>query len=140
MTQVQPVTIGSVKNESAVARQQHLAKTPIDQILDKLSCIELPAKEHFERYMRHKWRLNHKGSTLQGSFTSVRLFLEVYGKSGKRDSGEDGASRPRGLHRASAGPRITDLHGADETGLPYCFSAFFDGTGSHLRGPPEKTH
>ena len=84
MTQVQPVTIGSVKNESAVARQQHLAKTPIDQILDKLSCIELPAKEHFERYMRHKWRLNHKGSTLQGSFTSVRLFLEVYGKSGKR--------------------------------------------------------
>ena len=41
-------------------REQHLAQTPIDHILQKLSRMELPAKEHFERYMRHKWRLNHK--------------------------------------------------------------------------------
>ena len=85
MTQGQPATIGSVKSEGAEPHQQHLAKAPIDQILDKLSRIELPAKEHFESYMRHKWRLNHKRSTLQGSFTSVRLFLDFYGKSGKRD-------------------------------------------------------
>jgi len=61
------------------------AQTPIDGILQKLFRMELPAQEHFERYMRHKWRLNHKPSTLQGSFTSVKLFLEFYGKSGKRD-------------------------------------------------------
>jgi integrase/recombinase XerD len=84
MIQVQPTTNESVKTESAVSRQQPLAQTPIDRILQKLSCIELPAKEHFERYLRHKWRLNHKPSTLQGSFASVRLFLEFYGKSGKR--------------------------------------------------------
>jgi site-specific recombinase XerD len=47
--------------------------------------VELPAKEHFERYMRHKWRLNHKPRTLQSSFTSVMLFLGFCGKSGKRD-------------------------------------------------------
>ena len=88
MTQVQPATNESVKNESAVAHQQHLAQTLIDRILQKLSSFELPAKEHFERYLRHKWRLNHKPSTLQGSFTSVRLFLEFYGKSGKRDLSE----------------------------------------------------
>src|SRR4030067_1381773 len=35
--------------------------------------------------MRHKWRLNHKPSTLSGSFNSVRLFLDFYGKSGKRE-------------------------------------------------------
>jgi integrase/recombinase XerD len=45
--------------------------------------MELPAKEHFECYMRHKWRLNHKPRTLQSSFTSVMLFLDFYGKSGK---------------------------------------------------------
>ncbi len=45
----------------------------------------LPAKEHFERYLRHKWRLNHKPKTLQSSFTSVMLFLDFYGKSGKRE-------------------------------------------------------
>jgi integrase/recombinase XerD len=50
--------------------------------------MELPAKEHFERYLRHKWRLNHKPRTLQGSFTSVMLFLDFCGKSGKRDVGK----------------------------------------------------
>jgi integrase/recombinase XerD len=47
--------------------------------------MELPAKEHFERYLRHKWRLNHKPKTLSSSFTSVMLFLGFYGKSGKRE-------------------------------------------------------
>ena len=44
--------------------------------------MELPAKEHFERYMRHKWRLNHKPRTLQSSLTSVMLFLGFCGESG----------------------------------------------------------
>ena len=35
--------------------------------------------------MRHKWRLYHKARTLQSSFTSVMLFLDFCGKSGKRD-------------------------------------------------------
>ena len=84
MIQVQPTTNESVTSETEVLPQHHLAQTPIDHILQKLSRMELPAKEHFERYMRHKWRLNQKRSTLQGSFTSVRLFLEFYGKLGKR--------------------------------------------------------
>jgi integrase/recombinase XerD len=88
MTQVQPATIESVRSETAVAHQQHLTQTPIDRFLHKLSRLELPAKEHFESYLRHKWRLNHKPSTLQGSFATVKLFLELYGKSGKRDLSE----------------------------------------------------
>jgi len=85
MTQVQPITNESVKSESDVLPQQHLAQTPIDRILQKISPMELPAKEHFERYMRHKWRINHKPRTLYSSFTSVMLFLSFYGESGKRD-------------------------------------------------------
>jgi hypothetical protein len=88
MIQVQPATNESVNNGSTVPHRQQLAQTLIDRILQELSRLELPAKEHFERYLRHKWRLNHKPSTLQGSFTSVRLFLEFYGKSGKRDLSE----------------------------------------------------
>jgi integrase/recombinase XerD len=88
MTQVQPATIESVRSETAVEHQQHLAQSPIDRFLHKLSRLELPAKEHFESYLRHKWRLNHKPSTLQGSFATVKLFLELYGKSGKRDLSE----------------------------------------------------
>ena len=44
MTKVQPITNESVKSESEVLREQHLAQTPIDHILQKLSCMELPAK------------------------------------------------------------------------------------------------
>jgi integrase/recombinase XerD len=83
MTKGQPITNESVKSEGEVLHEQPLLPTPIDRILQKLSCMELPAKEHFERYMRHKWRLNHKPRTLVSSFTSVMLFLDFYGKSGK---------------------------------------------------------
>jgi len=88
MTKVQPTTNESVKSECEVLREQHLAQTPIDHILQRLSRMELPAKEHFERYMRHKWRLNHKPKTLASSFTSVMLFLGFCGKSGKKDLDE----------------------------------------------------
>src|SRR5512135_189638 len=81
MTQLQSTVKELVKNESEVLQQQ----TPIDHILQKLSGIELPAKEHFERYLRHKCRINHKPRTLASSFTSIMFFLDFYGKSGKRE-------------------------------------------------------
>jgi len=64
MTQEQSSANELVKSESEVLREQFLRPTPIDHILQKLSHMELPAREHFERYMRHKWRLNHKPRTL----------------------------------------------------------------------------
>src|SRR5512139_317477 len=85
MTKVQPITNESVRSESEERREQPLSQTPIDHILQKLSCMELPSKEHLERYMHHKWRLNHKPRTLASSFTSVMLFLDFYAKSGKRE-------------------------------------------------------
>jgi len=65
MTQGQPTTNESIKSEGEVLRDQPLSPTPIERILQKLSYLELPAKEHFEHYMRHKWRLNHKPKTLR---------------------------------------------------------------------------
>ncbi len=85
MTKVELITNESVKSESEELRKQQPAQTLIDHILQKLSRLELPAKEHFECYMRHKWRLNHKPRTLRSSFTSVLFFLVFYGESGKRD-------------------------------------------------------
>jgi integrase/recombinase XerD len=85
MTQGQPITNELAQSGSEVLREQPLSATPIDRILHRLSGVELPAKEHLERYMRHKWCLNHKPRTLASSFTSVRLFLDFCGKSGKRE-------------------------------------------------------
>src|SRR5450756_944866 len=81
----QPTVSESVKRESEVLREQHRAQVPIDHILQRLSPMELPAKEHFESYLRHKVRVNHKPKTIDSSFTSIMLFLDFYGKSGKSD-------------------------------------------------------
>ena len=85
MTQVQTVSNELVDSRRAGVRQAYGVQTAIDQVLQKISRLEVPAKEHFECYMRHKWRLNHKPRTLQSSFTSVMLFLDFCGQSGKRD-------------------------------------------------------
>jgi integrase/recombinase XerD len=85
MTQIEPNIQESVESAQQDPHQQPLSSTPIDRILQRLLALDLPAKEHLERYMRHKWRLNHKPSTLSGSFNSARLFLDFYGKSGKSE-------------------------------------------------------
>jgi len=59
--------------------------TFIAHILRRLSVLELPEKEHFENYLRCKWRSNHKPSTIEGAFASIVFFLTLYGKSGKRE-------------------------------------------------------
>ncbi len=85
MTRVEPSIPDAAETNKQDSHQQPLSSAPMERILGRLSALELPAKEHLERYMRHKWRLNHKRSTLSGSFNSVRLFLDFYGKSGKRE-------------------------------------------------------
>jgi integrase/recombinase XerC/integrase/recombinase XerD len=84
MTETQASILEPGKGESSVSGQ-HRAQTPINRILERLSPLELPAKEQFANYLRHKSRLNHKRRTLDGSFTSTMLFLDFYGKLGKYD-------------------------------------------------------
>jgi len=85
MTIVEPIINELDNNNSEELPKQYPAPTLIDHILQKLSRLEVPAKEYFERYMRHKWRMNHKPRTLQSSYTSVLSFLAFYGALGKRD-------------------------------------------------------
>jgi integrase/recombinase XerD len=66
------------------AYSRNAAVTPINRILQKISNLDSPGREHFESYMRHKWRMNHKPSTLKGSFSALSSFLIFYGDTGKR--------------------------------------------------------
>ena len=80
MIQARPTPNQPENSNPEALREQ----TAIDRIVERLAPMDhLPAKEHFERYMRHKWRLNHKPKTMFSSFTSVMLFLQFYGTSGK---------------------------------------------------------
>jgi integrase/recombinase XerD len=58
-------------------------QTPLENVLERLRVRDVPGRQYLENYMRHKWRLNHKGKTLEGSLTSLLLFLGFYGRSGK---------------------------------------------------------
>jgi integrase/recombinase XerD len=80
MTQAKPTA-----NEPETKLEALHESTPLDHVLERLRPLDLPAKEHLERYMRHKWRANHKPKTLEGSFTSIMLFLQFYGALGKND-------------------------------------------------------
>jgi integrase/recombinase XerD len=84
MTQAR-LTNESPRSNRETVRDPQAPETVIDHILKRLSRVDLPAREHFESYLRHKWRLNHKPKTLFSSFTSVMLFLRFYGTSGKSD-------------------------------------------------------
>jgi integrase/recombinase XerD len=81
MTQVKAVSAHADSSTPEPARE----KTIIDRVLGRLVPMDLPAKEHFEDYLRYKWRVNHKPPTIEGSFTSIMLFLQFYAALGKSD-------------------------------------------------------
>ena len=58
----------AVISDDKAVNQQAPTGSLIDDIVEKISKTELPGKEHFESFMRHKWRLNHKPHSLRGSF------------------------------------------------------------------------
>jgi integrase/recombinase XerD len=61
------------------ANSQNVVIPQIDRILQKITKVDPPGREHFESYMRHKWRINHKPNTLKGSYNA----LSSYGRTGK---------------------------------------------------------
>ena len=84
MTQAKPTPKQSDRTNVHPARE----RTLIEHIMERLTPLDLPAKDHFESYLHHKWRMNHKPSTIEGSFTSIMLFLAFYRTLGKSDIAE----------------------------------------------------
>jgi len=74
----------------------------LGRVLRRLSPLGLPAKDLFEEYLRHKWRVNHKPRTIESSFTSVMLFLAFFKETGKYDIRDNKLPRrkQRGIKKA----------------------------------------
>jgi len=140
MTRVEPSIHDAAETNKQDPHQQPLSATQSTESLRGSQPWRLPAKEHLERYMRHKWRLNHKRSTLSGSFNSVKLFLDFYGKSGKREIEKVERNGPGSLHRTRSRTGDYESHGSDATGLPDSLSALFDGAGCDPRLCPQTRH
>ena len=58
-------------------------KKPIELILDRLSEMDIPGKEHLDEYLRYQYRRNFKFNTLRGNLTACQLFLSFLKDSGK---------------------------------------------------------
>ena len=86
MTQANVAESGSDSSILETAQYNHRTRTPINRILERLSQLDLPEKEHFENYLRYKWRANHKPRTIDSSFTSIRLLCAELHKSRNADS------------------------------------------------------
>ena len=55
----------------------------LQKILDEISHCNLPAKSHFEDYMRQRYRRNCKPNTMRSAATGLKQFLSFYNRSGK---------------------------------------------------------
>jgi len=117
MTRAMPI-ISRPRSSEIEVNIYNVVDSPIDRILQKISKMELPEREHFESYMRHKWRMNHKPSTLLNSFHAVSSFLTFYrglGKSQLRDIMRDDIEafieheQDRGLKVTTARTRLNSL-------------------------------
>jgi integrase/recombinase XerD len=118
MTQTNAVENRPDSSGPQIAQHTWLTRTPIDHVLERLSSLELPARDHFESYLRHKWRVNHKLKTIASSFTSIMLFLDFYGKSGRCDIREIQRSdleafieheQDRGMHISTVKTRMASI-------------------------------
>ena len=83
MTQSKRQIIEQFFSEPELVDFHNTAEPSLDRFLQKISEMEMPGKEHVEMYMRHKWRMNHRPSTLKGSFHAVSTFLMFYAGIGK---------------------------------------------------------
>lgn len=76
-------SIPSTISSDVETLHQTTASSYVDRIVQKIHKLEIPGIDHFESYMRHKWRMNHKPQTLKSSFEAVKYFLTFYRNSGK---------------------------------------------------------
>lgn len=114
MTQTNPQSIQSADSSTHTVRD----RTTIDHVLGRLCALDIPAKDHFERYLHHKWRSNHSPKTIDSSFTSIMFFLQFYGASGKNDIRELQRSdleafieyeQDRGMHISTVKTRMASI-------------------------------
>lgn len=83
MIQTKPIISRPQSSKLEAVDHHYLVYSPIDRIFQRISEMAIPGREHIESYMRHKWRMNHKPSTLKGSFHAVSSFLTFYAGLGK---------------------------------------------------------
>jgi len=109
------MTRTDVTDSTTIVETRRSCHNPFTHILDRLEPLDIPAKEHFEEYLRYKWRSNHRMKTISSSFTSIVFFLDFYKRLGKSELKEIARSdleafveheQDRGMHISTVKTRM----------------------------------
>ena len=80
--QIEPIpTIFEKAEPSSIP--EDLRHHALDDVLGKLSTIEIGSKEHIEEYLRYQYRCHFQANTIMNSYKSLELFLRFMKQIGK---------------------------------------------------------
>jgi len=75
-----PTQIKAVK---PIKTPEEYRRQVLEDVLSKLSALEIGGKEHIEEYLRYQYRRHFQASTIRGSYSSLSCFLEFIKETGK---------------------------------------------------------
>jgi len=86
-------------------------RIPLEVFLKPVSPLDLPGKEHLERYVHYKYRLNRRPNTLIGTVAAAKLFLVYFEETGKTGLEELGREDLEGFveHEQDRGMKPTTV-------------------------------
>ncbi len=72
-----------IKELEPIKSPEEYRRQVLDDVLSKLSALEIGGKEHIEEYLRYQYRRHFQASTIRGSYSSLSVFLKFMKETAK---------------------------------------------------------
>ncbi len=72
-----------IKELEPIKTPEEYRRQVLDDVLSKLSALEIGGKEHIEEYLRYQYRRHFQASTIRGSYSSLSVFLKFMKETAK---------------------------------------------------------
>ena len=72
-----------IKELEPIKTPEQYRRQVLDDVLSKLSALEIGGKEHIEEYLRYQYRRHFQASTIRGSYSSLSVFLKFMKETAK---------------------------------------------------------
>jgi integrase/recombinase XerC len=80
--QLEPIPT-PIESPEPIKTPEDQRRQMLDNVLSKLSVLEIGGKEHIEGYLRHQYRRHFQASTIRNSYTTLEHFMRFMKEVGK---------------------------------------------------------
>ena len=80
--QLEPIPT-PIESPEPIKTPEDQRRQMLDNVLSKLSVLEIGGKEHIEGYLRHQYRRHFQASTIRNSYTALEHFMRFMKEVGK---------------------------------------------------------